>query len=203
MVNPRAPMGQRAAAALKAGLHYAWWYPSRFAGWGMWPRYRDFGALATHLRFVERSSRRLARSIFHAMVRFGPKLEKKQAVLARIVEIGADLFIMAAACVKARRMTEANGADRTPVALADLFCRHSRRRVAARFDELFDNEDAATYRVAKQALAGDFAWLEQGIIGMDAYLGLPMEHAMTQEGRQHTGGADAPRTPETVAAGGD
>jgi alkylation response protein AidB-like acyl-CoA dehydrogenase len=181
MVNPRAPMAKRAAAALRAGLHYAWWYPSRFLGWGMWPRYSGFGPLAGHLRFVERSSRRLARSIFHAMVRFGPGLEKKQAVLGRIVEIGTELFLMAAAAVKARRMTEENPSDRTPIALADLFCRHSRRRVAARFDELFDNEDAATYRVARQALAGELTWLEQGIIGMDAYLDLPMEHAMTEE----------------------
>ncbi len=176
MIDPRAPMGKRVASALQAGLYYAWWYPSRFLGWGMWPRYREYGALAPHMRYVERTSRRLARAIFHAMVRFGPKLEKKQAVLGRIVEIGAELFNMAAAAVKARRMVEANPGDRTPVALADLFCRHARRRVATRFDELFDNEDDATYRVARQALAGELTWLEEGIIGMDAYLDPPTEH---------------------------
>src|SRR6185369_8107364 len=110
------------------------------------------GPMAGHLRFVDRTSRRLARSIFHSMVRFGPKLEKKQAVLGRIVEIGAELFMMTAAVLKARRMVEENPADRTPIALADLFCRYARRRVHTRFDELFDNEDSATYRVARQAL---------------------------------------------------
>ena len=108
MVDGRAPMGRRIAAALKAGAHYAWWYPSRFVGWGMWPRYGAYGPMAPHLRFVDRSSRRLARAIFHAMVRFGPALEKKQAVFGRIVEIGAELFMMAAAAVKARRMIEEN-----------------------------------------------------------------------------------------------
>ena len=54
-------------------------------------------------------------------------------------------------------------------ALADVFCRHARRRVAARFDELFDNEDAATYRVARQALAGELTWLEKGVVGLDVY----------------------------------
>ena len=151
MVDPRAPIGRRLVSGLRAGVHYTWWYPSRFLGWGMWPRYRAFGPMATHLRFVDRSSRRLARAIFNAMVRFGPRLEKKQAVLARIVEIGAELFMMASAAVKARRMVDENPSDRTPLALADLFSRHARRRVLTRFDELFDNEDAATYRVARQA----------------------------------------------------
>jgi hypothetical protein len=203
MVNPRAPMAKRAAAAVKAGFHYAWWYPSRFVGWGMWPRYREFGPLATHLRFVDRNARRLARSIFHAMVRFGPGLEKKQAVLGRIVEIGAELFTMAAACVKARRLVEANPSDRTPNNLADVFCRHARRRVAARFDALFDNDDSATYQVARQALAGELTWLEEGVIGVEEYLQQPMEHPTTTEGPPRKGRADAPRTPETAAASGD
>ena len=181
MVDPRAPLGRRLVSALRAGVHYAWWYPSRFLGWGMWPRYGAFGPMASHLRFVDRSSRRLARAIFNAMVRFGPSLEKKQAVLARIVEIGTELFMMTSAAVKARRMVDENPSDRTPIALADLFSRHARRRVLTRFDELFDNEDAATYRVARQALNGEFSWLEQGIIGVDAYLGQPEQPSLTSE----------------------
>ena len=177
MIDPRAPIARRIASAIKAGVHYAWWYPSRFLGWGMWPRYRAFGPVARHLRFVDRSARRLARAIFNAMVRFGPGLEKKQVVLGRIVEIGAELFMMTSAAVKARQMVEANPADRTPLALADLFCRHAQRRVTTRFDELFNNEDAATYRVARQAMTGEFSWLEEGIIGMDAYPKQPVQHA--------------------------
>ena len=184
MVDPRAPMGKRIASALKAGAHYAWWYPSRYLGWSFWPRYREYGALAQHMRFAERTSRRLARSVFHAMVRFGPALEKKQAVLGRIVEIGAELFMMTSAAVKARRMLEANPSDRTPVTLADLFCRQARRRVRTRVDELFDNEDAATYRVARQALEGELEWLEKGIVSMSTYMDLPMEHTMTPEGEE-------------------
>ena len=177
MVDPRVPLGRRLVSALRAGVHYAWWYPSRFLGWGMWPRYRAFGPMASHLRFVDRSSRRLARAIFNAMVRFGPSLEKKQAVLARIVEIGTELFMVASAAVKARHMVDENPSDRTPIALADLFSRHARRRILTRFDELFNNEDAATYRVARQALNGELSWLEQGIIGVDSYLGQPEQRS--------------------------
>lgn len=196
MIDPRAPVGKRVASALRAGLHYAWWYPTRFLGWSFWPRHSAYGPLAGHVRYAERTSRRLARSIFHAMVRFGPSLEKKQAVLGRVVDIGAELFMMTAACVRARRRVETDGSDRTPYALADLFCRHARRRVAAHFDALFDNDDAATYAIARRTMDGEFAWLEEGIIGTAAYDDLPMEHAMTPEGEieERRDGSSLPAT---------
>ena len=71
LVDPRAPIRRRAAAALRGAAHYAWWYPTRWMGWGLWPRYAEFGPLAHHLRYVDRTSRRLARSIFYCMIRFG------------------------------------------------------------------------------------------------------------------------------------
>ena len=114
MVDPRAPAAARLKAALRAGLHYARWYPRRWMGWGHWPRYRSFGKLATHLRYLNRTTRKLARALFHAMIRFGGGLEKKQAVLGRTVDIGADLFMIAASCVRARAMIEENPSDRTP-----------------------------------------------------------------------------------------
>ncbi len=103
-VDARAPTGRRIGAAARAFVHYAFWYPRRWVGWGWWPRYRGFGPLARHMRFANRASRRLARTLFHCMMRFGPKLEQRQAVLGRLVDIGADLFVMVAACVRAEAM---------------------------------------------------------------------------------------------------
>ncbi len=163
LVDPRAPLGKRAGAALRGALHYAWWYPTRWLGWGWWPRYGDLGRLATHLRFVERSSRRLARTIFHAMLRFGGGLERRQAVLGRIVDIGAELFHMSVVCLEARRRLDENPGDRSPEALADLFCRQSRRRIRGLFREVFRNDDRATRAVALDALEGRYAWLEEGV----------------------------------------
>jgi alkylation response protein AidB-like acyl-CoA dehydrogenase len=167
ILTPGTPMGQKAAAAAKMGLHYSRWYPSRFLGWGRWPRYSEFGELAPHVRFVDRACRRLARSLFHAMVRFGPRLEKRQSVLFRVVDIGAELFAMAASCSRAQRMKD-DGMDGAAGAfeLADLFSRQARRRVEESFDALFDNDDVATYKVAQQVLAGQHAWLEQGVVDM-------------------------------------
>lgn len=161
MINPKAPLGRRAAAAIRAGLHYALWYPSRWFGWGRWPRYRRFGALAGHMRYADRTSRRLARSIFHSMIRFGPALERRQAVLGRLVDIGCDLFVMVACCVRAMKLAEERPDDTTPAELAGQACRLARRRIAGQFRALVRNDDKSTYRVAQAAMQGRYAWLEE------------------------------------------
>ncbi len=98
------------------------------------------------------------------MIRFGPKLEKRQAVLGRLVEVGAELLAISAACARAHRMVQQDPANRGPLALAEIFSRQARRRVQDRFAAVFDNEDVATYRVAQQVLRGDHAWLERGVV---------------------------------------
>ncbi len=167
MIDPRAPRAKRIAALFHAGLHYAWWYPSRWLTWGRWPRYREFGPLAAHLCFVHRTAAKLARSIFYAMVRFGPGLERRQAVLGRIVEIGADLLVMVCTIVRAHSLVGGNPSDRSPYTLADLFCRQARTRIQDRFRRLFRNSDAATYSVAQQVMEGTFDWVEEGLIKED------------------------------------
>jgi hypothetical protein len=169
LINPKASIGAKLRALIRAGLHYAWWYPTRFLGWSLRPRYAKFGALAGHLRFVESASRKLARATFHAMVRFQAHLEKRQAVLGRIVDIGSELFVMTAVIVRARELAESEEGEQGANALADLFCRIARRRVTAHFRALFNNDDSTTYGVARRFLDGDFLWLEEGIVSVEAY----------------------------------
>jgi hypothetical protein len=126
--------------------------------------YREFGALAKHLRWAERASRHLGRTLFHAMARFGSELERRQMVLFRAVDIGADLFAMTATCVRARML--AKQGNREAIELADLFCREARLRIALNFKRFYGKNDKRIYKVAGRVLAGDHAWLEQGIIGM-------------------------------------
>ena len=164
LIDPRTSRGQKLRALLRAAAFYVVWYPKLWLGWGWWPRYGGWGTLATHVRFCERRSRKLARTLFHCMVRFGPRLEKRQMVLGRLVEIGAELMAMSAACAKARQEFARNGGDRRPMELADLFCHQARRRVHDRFEDVYFNDDARTYRVAQRVLAGEHAWLERGIV---------------------------------------
>jgi len=171
VIDPRVPAGKRAAAFLKAAAHYALWYPGRWLGWGRWPRYGTFGSLAGHMRYVDRTSRKLARTLFHAIIRHGPGLEQRQAVLGRLVDNGGDLLAMIACCVRAMKLVKENPADRTPFELADAACRLARRRIDARFRAVFRNDDTAVYKVARGAMADRYEWLEAGVI-----LTPPAEH---------------------------
>jgi alkylation response protein AidB-like acyl-CoA dehydrogenase len=164
LINPKTPPAKKLGALGKAGLFYAVWYPRQWFGWGRWPRYAEFGALAGHMRFVNRASRRLARTLFHAMVRFGPKLEKRQAVLFRLVDIGAELLAISAACTRAVALARQDPSNRGPVTMADVFSRHSRRKVRTLFGSVFRNDDSATYRLAREVLDGKHAWLEEGMV---------------------------------------
>src|SRR5438477_661690 len=168
VVMPGKGVSQRLRGLVRAGLFYAWWYPSRWLGWGFWPKYVEFGPLARHLRAVERGRGRVARGVFHAMVRFGPKLEYRQAVLFRLVDVGAELFAMTAACARAQWLLRHDpAAGRRAVELADLFCRQARARVQVKFRELRHNTDGTAYRVAQQTLAGEHRWLERGMVELE------------------------------------
>src|SRR5438094_254456 len=165
VVMPGKRLGERLRGLVRAALFYGWWYPSRWLGWGFWPKYTGFGPLAKHLRYVERAARRRARGVFHAMMRFGPKLEYRQALRFRLVDVGAELFAMAATCARAERPRKSDPAGgRRAVDLADLFCRQARGRVDAKFRELSHNADTQTYRLAQEVLQSEHRWLERGMV---------------------------------------
>ena len=152
-------------SAIEAGKFYSRWLPQLAVGEGQKPRaFSEFGDLAGHVRYAERASRKLARSTFYAMSRWQAKLEKKQAVLGRIVDIGAELYAISAAAVYAQTLREEHPErGDEAIELADLFIRQARRRADALFGELFSNDDDANYALAQQVLEGRHTWLEEGI----------------------------------------
>jgi alkylation response protein AidB-like acyl-CoA dehydrogenase len=165
ILEPETELKDKARGAVKAGAFYGRWLPQLTFGKGQQPgAFSEFGELAEHLRYAERRSRKLARSTFYAMTRWQAGLERKQAVLGRIVDIGAELFAISSAVVYANTIGEEHP-DRADSAreLADLFCHQARRRAEALFAELFDNDDDANYAAAMQVLDGRHTWIEEGI----------------------------------------
>jgi alkylation response protein AidB-like acyl-CoA dehydrogenase len=165
VLEPDAALGARARGAARAAAFYARWLPGLVVGKGQRPRsYAEFGELAGHLRFVERASRKLARSTFYAIARWQARLEERQAFLGRVVDIGAELFAIAAAVVYADTIgAEHPERSAEAVELADLFCRQASRRVDGLFGDLWSNDDRRAYGVAQDVLEGRHAWLEEGI----------------------------------------
>jgi hypothetical protein len=155
----------KAEAARKAGLFYGKWLPQLAVGDGMNPgSYEDFGPLAHYLRYVERASRKLARSTFYGMARWQAKLENKQMFLGRIVDIGAELFAISATVVYADRIgREQPGRKAEATELAELFCAMAKRRADTLFGELWANDDDERYAAAQKVLSGRYSWLEEGI----------------------------------------
>ncbi|MEZ0070105.1 alkylation response protein AidB-like acyl-CoA dehydrogenase [Streptacidiphilus sp. MAP12-20] len=172
LIEPDADLRRKGRAAAKAGAFYAGWLPRLVTGPGQVPTaYREFHPagcrdLSGHLRYVERSARKLARSTFYAMSRWQGRMETKQGFLARIVDIGAELFAMSAACVRAEMLRTREGAQAGQGAyeLADVFCKQARIRTEELFDRLWTNTDHDDRTISKGVLDGRYTWLEEGVL---------------------------------------
>ncbi|MEU5653524.1 acyl-CoA dehydrogenase family protein [Streptomyces pseudogriseolus] len=168
LIDPDASLGDKARAGASAGAFYARWLPKLVAGPGQLPgTYGEFKHgidLSPHLRYVERTSRKLARSTFYAMSRWQGRMETKQGFLGRIVDIGAELFAMSAACVRAELLRGRGDHGREAYQLADAFCRQARLRVEELFGRLWSNTDDLDRKVVKNVLTGSYTWLEEGVV---------------------------------------
>jgi alkylation response protein AidB-like acyl-CoA dehydrogenase len=174
---------EKAAAAVGASGFYAKWLPQLVFGEGQRPTaFNDFGPLAAHLRFVERSTRKLARNTFYGMARWQAKLEQRQGFLGRIVDIGAELFAMSAACVRAEGQRTADPVvGRQAYELAETFCQQATLRVEALFDGLWSNTDSSDVRLTHDVLEGRYTWLEDGIVDQSEGTGPWIAHWEPQE----------------------
>ncbi|WP_416975514.1 acyl-CoA dehydrogenase family protein [Streptomyces sp. 4F14] len=168
LIDPDKSLGDKARAGAQAGAFYARWLPKLVVGAGQLPTaYDDFKNgmdLSGHLRYVERHSRKLARSTFYAMSRWQGRMETKQGFLGRIVDIGAELFAMSAACVRAEHLRSRGEHGREAYQLADAFCQQARVRVDELFGRLWSNTDDVDRKVVKGVLGGAYEWLEEGVV---------------------------------------
>jgi hypothetical protein len=167
LIDPKVPVVKKLAALPRIGAFYVVWYLGLWLRGLFAPRFSAFGELASHLRFVERKSRKLAREIFHSMVVFRAAAERKQAFLFRLVDIANELFTMAASVSRAQALLSTGKAEGPQAqALAESFCVQERERVQQLFHALWHNHDQLAYRTGRAILAGEHAWLEKGGIGL-------------------------------------
>jgi hypothetical protein len=96
-IDSRSTLSQRIPATIKAGLHYAVWYPLRWIPLTLEVPVGTHPRLKRHYKHIENYSRKLSRALFHAMVLNGPKLEKRQLLLGCYVDIATELFAMSCA----------------------------------------------------------------------------------------------------------
>ncbi|MFJ9739823.1 acyl-CoA dehydrogenase family protein [Streptomyces sp. NPDC101166] len=168
LIDPDKSLQDKAKAGANAGAFYARWLPKLVTGPGQLPNsYAEFKHevdLSPHLRYVERHSRKLARSTFYAMSRWQGRMETKQGFLGRVVDIGAELFAMSAACVRAELLRGRGEHGREAYQLADAFCRQSRVRVEELFTRLWSNTDDVDRKVVEGVLGGAYEWLEEGVV---------------------------------------
>jgi hypothetical protein len=154
----------KSAAMMKAAGFYAGWLPGLFMP-------ETGGSLAAgrldarnrkHLAYAAKSSKLLARRLFATMAKLGPKLENEQIILGNFVDVGVDLFVMAAALSYADHLLTLNPQDESPQALADLFCREARRRIEGNFRAVQKQHNRSYRKVTDLFMEGKLGWLADG-----------------------------------------
>ena len=171
LLKRHTPTAQKVKAGLNMASYYGSWYPKQWVNASVWHPHDEVGDLGKEFKYVETTSHKLARTIFHYMGIYKDKLEKRQNILGHLMDIGTELFAISATCSYARSLIAHNPQDSSPEDLARVFSKQARLRILQHFDDLKRNADRENNALAKRVLAGEFAWLEDGIIESepDAY----------------------------------
>ena len=162
--NTQLPMSERAKAVFTSGKFYAGWYPRQWIPGSAGRIDNLHSDLEAHVQYASRTSKRLARGLFHAMARFGPKLDREQLLLSRFVGIATELFAISATCSYAQWLLGQGKPSDEVLLLADYFCRSSRTRIDGHFAGTRRNVDKRGYQLTQDLLADKHEALRSGIV---------------------------------------
>jgi hypothetical protein len=162
--NTQLPMSERAKAVFSSGKFYAGWYPRQWLLNGAGKIDNLHVTLQGHVDYAARTSKRLARGLFHAMARFGPKLDREQLLLSRFVGIATELFAISATCSYAQWLLGHGKPADEILTVADYFCRSARTRIDHHFAGTMRNVDKRGYALVQDLLAGKHELLRDGIV---------------------------------------
>jgi alkylation response protein AidB-like acyl-CoA dehydrogenase len=162
--NTTLPMSERFKAVLTSGKFYAGWYPRQWFSTGAGNVNGLHRDLQKHVDYAARTSKKLARGLFHAMARFGPKLDREQLLLSRFVGIATELFAMSATCSFAQyKMDHGEPADEV-LSVANYFCNSAKARIDHHFAGTAENVDKGGYQLTQELMAGKHSSLREGIV---------------------------------------
>jgi alkylation response protein AidB-like acyl-CoA dehydrogenase len=162
--NTTLPMATRIKAMFSSGSFYTRWYPKQWFGGSPGNLDRLHPDLRDHVNYGAATSKKLARGLFHAMMRFGPKLDREQLLLSRFVGVATELFAMGATCAFAQAKIDAGEPAAEILSLTRYFCRSARARIAQHFAGTSENADKAGYDLTQELLAGKHEDLRRGIV---------------------------------------
>ncbi len=162
LLKAHTPVGTKMSAGMKLAGFYSGWYLKQWFNSSLWSQHNEMGVLSGHYQYVQACSHRLARTMFHYMGLFRDKLERKQVLLGHLMDIGTELFAMAATCSYAISLAGKRHDD-GPMTLADYFCREATRRIEEHYRALVANDDVMMNQLGKAVLGGEHRWLEEGI----------------------------------------
>ena len=162
--NTQLPMATRVKSMFSSGSFYTRWYPKQWFGGNAGDLDKLHADLREHVRYGAATSKKLARGLFHAMMRFGPKLDREQLLLSRFVGIATELFAMNATCAFAQSKIDAGEPTAEILSLAGYFCRSARMRIDHFFAGTSENADKSGYALTQELLAGKHEELRHGIV---------------------------------------
>ena len=167
LLNPKLPISEKLKRGIKIIGHYSLWYTKQWINVARGVKTNRLSkSNKSHLTFIVKTTKRLARGLFHAMMMYQQKLEKEQLILFRFVDIGTDLFAMAACLSKAEQMAIENPGDTSPQELADIFCNSAQVRIENAFKAIKQTKRRTIKRVCDNILDEKYTWLEEGVIDL-------------------------------------
>ncbi len=165
LLDRHAGFGKKLSTLFSAAKFYVWWYPK------LWlPLPKFFGTKhlnaknRSHLRYINRTARQMARALFHTMMKYQIKLEKEQLILAKYVDIGTELFAMAGSLARAEGLMATQQADQSVQDVVDNFCRGARRRIRQASCAIYCNDNKHTVKLSKLVMDGKVDWMLSGIV---------------------------------------
>ena len=162
VMNSKLSFKDRLVAAGNALKFYLKWYPTTLIPDKIVGVEKMNRRLARHVYYASEQSGKLARALFHAMVKHGPKLEREQMVLGRLVNVGTELFAIAATCSRAQMLLDQGMDKKKILPLVDHFCRGAKLRIKENYRGLHHNRDKRGYKLARRVLDNEFLWVEDG-----------------------------------------